>query len=371
MFDSIPLLILLIGSWMFPAPPPPYPLEQGLRSLIRQDSVKGLKDYYEGYFPIGTAVAPNSIQGEEATLILQQFNSLTAENVMKMGPIHPDPDRYFWKDADAIVEFAQTNGLRMRGHALCWHNQTPRWFFTDEQGKPVDKGLLLRRLEEHITAVVSRYKGKIYAWDVVNEAISDDADQFYRTSPFFDIIGAEFIAKAFEFAHQADPEALLFYNDYNTLKPEKRDKIYRMVQQLKENGVPIHGIGMQGHWSIFDPEEDDIRAAIEKYASLGVQIQITELDVSIYPSEKGRREKRPDESDVFTEQAESRQLEQYRMFFKVFRDYRQVITGVTFWNVSDRHSWLDNFPVRGRKNYPLLFDQKLKPKRAFWAVVDF
>lgn len=339
---------------------------------------KGLKNYYKDYFTIGVAVAPQSLEGPDAALILKNFGSVTAENAMKIGPIHPEESRYNWEPADKIVEFAQSNGLKMRGHTLCWHSQTPDWFFRDKQGNPVTKEELLKRLKEHIQTVVGRYKGKIYAWDVVNEVINDDNSQLpegqdivYRRSSWYKICGEEFISKAFEYAHEADPNALLFYNDYNTEVPFKRERIYQMLKKLIDAKVPIHGVGLQGHWNLTTPDEATLRESIAKYASLGLKIQITELDVSIYPPEKEQRTRRADESDAFTAEKEQQQLEQYKMFFKVFRENKNVVTGVTFWNVSDKHSWLDNFPVRGRKNYPLLFDKELKPKKAYWEVIKF
>jgi len=333
---------------------------------INPDSLKGLKDYYNDYFPIGVAVAPSSLSGTSSVLILKNFNSLTAEDVMKPGLIHPEEKRFYWDNADKIVNFAQTNGLKMRGHTLVWHKQTPSWMFKDAAGNTVSKEVLLARLKEHITQAVTRYKGKVYAWDVVNEALDDNDSKFYRETNWYKICGEEYIAKAFQWAHEADPEALLFYNDYNTEFAGKRDKVYRLVKQLLDAGVPIHGIGLQGHWNIVNPSEQDLRSAIEKYSSLGLKIQITELDVSVYAS----GETSPTDN-VFTAEREQKQLEKYKMIFRVFRDYKDVINGVTFWNVSDKSSWLDNFPVRGRKNYPLLFDQNLKPKKAYWEVVKF
>lgn len=334
-------------------------------------SEKGLKDYYSDYFPIGVAVSPRVLQGEEAALILRQFNSLTPENAMKMGPIHPEENRYYWNDADLIANFAQSNRLKLRGHTLCWHQQTPKWLFTDASGSPVTKEVLLKRLKDHITEVVTRYKGKIYAWDVVNEAIADDSTQFLRDSPWYKICGEEFIAKAFQYAHEADPDARLFYNDYNTERPEKRERIYKLLKKLIDAKVPIHGVGLQGHWSLFEPSEKELRSAIEKFSSLGLKVQFTELDISVYPWEKMNRERKAEDSDTFTPEREQKQLEQYKKVFAIFREYKNAITGVTFWNVSDRHSWLDSYPVRGRKNYPLLFDQNLKPKKAYWEVVKF
>jgi endo-1,4-beta-xylanase len=333
---------------------------------INPDSTKGLKDYYQNYFTIGVAVSPASLTGAQSELILKHFGSLTAENVMKPALIHPEENRYFWDNADKIVEYAQTNGLKVRGHTLVWHQQTPGWFFRDSAGNTVTKEVLLARLKEHITTVISRYKGKVYAWDVVNEALDDNDSKIYRETEWFKICGEEYIAKAFQWAHEADPDALLFYNDYNTEFAGKRDKVFNLVKRLLEAGIPVHGVGLQGHWNIINPTEKDLRDAIEKYSKLGLKLQITELDVSVYSTLE------TDPSDnLFTPIREQKQLEKYKMIFKVFREYKNVISGITFWNVSDKSSWLDNFPVKGRKNYPLLFDQNLKPKKAYWEVVKF
>jgi len=332
---------------------------------------KTLKNAYKDFFPIGVAVAPRSLTGPDAELIKQQFNSLTPENAMKMGPIHPEPNRYAWQDPDAIVDFAQKNGMKVRGHTLCWHNQTPGWFFTDSTGKQVSREVLLTRLQQHIHDVVSRYKGKIYAWDVVNEAVPDTGTSIYRRSKFYEIIGEDYIEKAFEYAHAADPEAKLFYNDYNTESTVKREKIFQLLKRLKEKKVPVHGVGLQGHWSISEPARQELEKSLEQFSSLGLRVQITELDVSVHQKEHERREKRPTDSGVLTAGTIEKQAEQYKMIFEVLRKYKSVITGVTFWNVSDKYSWLDNFPVPGRKDYPLLFDQNYKPKKAFDNVVNF
>lgn len=333
---------------------------------------KGLKDYYKNFFPVGVAVGPRNLAGEEAQLILREFNSLTPENAMKMGPIHPQEDRYYWTDADSIVNFAQHHGLRVRGHNLCWHNQTPRWIFTDKEGKTVSKEVLLRRLKDHITTVVNRYKGTLYAWDVVNEAISDKPDEYLRNSEWLKICGEEYISKAFQYAHEADPNAILFYNDYNEISPVKREKIYRLVKGLKDAGVPIGGVGLQGHWAVNEPSRGQLDSTIKRFADLGIKVQITELDISVYPKEHNAREPRAADADTaFSPQKEQKQMEAYKMSFDVFRKYSNVISGVTFWNISDRNSWLNNFPVRNRKDYPLLFDRNLKPKKVYYEVVKF
>lgn len=195
---------------------------------------------------MGVAVAPNSIQGESAELIKREFESITPENVMKMGPIHPAKDRFYWKDADAIAEFAEENDLQMRGHALVWHQQTGGWIFEDEDGGKVNKEELLERMKAHIDSVVSRYKGTFYAWDVVNEAIADDQNELLRNSEWYEIAGEDFIIKAFEYAREADPDVKLFYNDYNAIIPEKRDRIYKLLKMLVDRDVPIDGVGIQG-----------------------------------------------------------------------------------------------------------------------------
>lgn len=333
---------------------------------------RGLKEYYKSYFPIGVAVAPRNLTGPEAALIVREFSSITPENAMKMGPIHPEEGRYFWKDADSIVAFAQRNKLKVRGHTLCWHNQTPRWFFTDSTtGQSVSKAVLLARLKAHIQTVVGRYKGKIYAWDVVNEAVPDAGPDVYRTSKFYEIIGEEYVERAFQYAHEADPSAVLFYNDYNTENPSKRERIYQLVKRLKERGVPIGGVGLQGHWSIYEPTAAALDESITKFASLGLTVQITELDVSVHPKEHERRAKRDTDRSEFTAEMADQQAAHYKMLFDVFRKHRDKLTGVTFWNVSDKSSWLDNFPVPGRKDYPLLFDQSYQRKKAYREVVNF
>lgn len=333
---------------------------------------KGLKDFYRDYFPIGVAVSPRALQTDEAGLIVQQFNSVTAENAMKMGPIHPRENVYSWRDADSIAAFAKRNNLKLRGHTLCWHNQVGRWFFVDSAGKNVSRELLLQRLRDHIHTVVKRYKGIIYVWDVVNEAISDKKDEYLRPSLWLQIIGEDYIAKAFEYAHEADPTALLFYNDYNVINPVKREKIHKLVKGLMNKGIPIHGVGIQGHWSIYEPSEQTLIETLEKFRDLGLKVHVTELDISVYPKEHSRRERKPEDADdKFTEEQDKKQAEMYEMIFRVFRKYKDVVSAVTFWNISDRHSWLDNFPVPGRKDYPLLFDKDLKPKNAYWKVVNF
>jgi endo-1,4-beta-xylanase len=344
-----------------------------LQSGDHTQAAKGLKDYYKDYFAIGVAVSPQSLRNlDQQKLILEQFNSLTPENAMKMGPIHPRENEYNWRDADSIAAFARRNNLKLRGHTLCWHSQAPAWIFVDAEGKNVSKEVLLQRLKDHITTVVNRYKESVYAWDVVNEAISDKPDEYLRPSKWLEICGEEYISKAFQYAHEADPKAQLFYNDYNEITASKREKIFRLVKSLKDAKVPIDGLGLQGHWAINEPSKAQLDSTLKRFSELGVTLQLTELDISVYPKEHERRERKPEDSDTtFTGEREQKQMQVYKYSFELFRKYKKYITSVTFWNISDRGTWLDNFPVRGRKDFPLLFDRNYQPKKAFWEVVKF
>ena len=339
----------------------------GNKTLSSADSLKGLKDFYKDYFIIGVAVGPNNLQGDEGELIKKHFNSLTAENVMKPALLQPEEGVWNWGPADQIVEWAEANGLKMRGHTLCWHSQTGAWMFVDSLGNPASKELALKRLEDHIKTVVSHYKGRIYAWDVLNEVITDNdtAKSPYRMTPWLRLCGEEYISKIYQWAHEADPDAILVYNDYNTENPGKRDRIYTMVKGLRDAGVPVHAIGIQAHDELGTPTEENLRATLDKFSSLGVELHVTELDISIYAD-------RNDTIGIgFTPEREQKQMDLYKMEFDVYRDYKDVITGVTFWNVSDRRSWRDSRRGPQGKVYPLLFDENLIPKKAFWEVVKF
>lgn len=324
-----------------------------------------LKELYKDAFHIGAAVNPKTIESQRS-LLAYHFNSLTAENEMKFSSVHPQQERYTFEDADVIASFAREKGMALRGHTLVWHNQTPDWLFENETGGQVERSVLLERLKAHIQTVVGRYKDVIYAWDVVNEVISDDADDenaFLRPSKWLDIAGEDFIAKAFEFAHEADPQALLFYNDYNESDPHKRERIYRLVRSLLDQGVPIHGVGLQAHWNLYDPSLDDMRAAIERYAQLGLQLQLTELDVSVFRFEDRRTDLVQPSQEMLELQAE-----RYESIFRLLHEYKEHISAVTFWGAADDYTWLDHFPVRGRKNWPFLFDELHRPKEAYQRV---
>lgn len=330
----------------------------------RLENIPKLHEAFKEHFRIGAAVNPITLR-TQSELLQHHFNSVTAENVMKFESLQPEEGRYAFADADRLVEFALANDMGVRGHTLVWHNQTPPWVFESQDGGAVDRETLLARMQAHIETVVTRYKGRVYAWDVVNEAVSDKSGELLRPSHWLDIAGEDFIGKAFEYAHAADPKALLFYNDYNESVPEKREKIYSLVRSLLDKGVPIHGVGLQAHWNLEDPSLDEIRQAIERYASLGLKLHITELDVSVFRFEDRRTDlTSPPEAML------ARQAERYRQFFRLFREYSRHIDSVTFWGAADDYTWLDHFPVHGRKNWPFLFDEQHRPKASFWSVLE-
>ncbi len=336
---------------------------------------KTLQEAYKDYFTVGVAVSQRSITDSATVqLIKQQFNSLTAENDMKPQVTHPEENRWNWRNADAIANFARENNIALRGHTLIWHGQTGRWMFYDDNGELVSKEVLFQRMRTHIHTVVGRYKGQIYAWDVVNEAMTDDANAEipYRTrSPYWEICGSdEFIRKAFEYAREADPDALLFYNDYNETVPHKRERIYNMVKEMKAAGVPIDGIGMQGHYNINSPTEDEFRTALARYSEVVDHIHVTELDVRVNAGMGGQMQGEEGQS-VLTPELNAKQVAQYGMLFRVLREYNDKVDNVTFWNTDDAHTWLDGRQGSSRRSFPLLFDDNLKPKDSYYEVVNF
>ena len=291
---------------------------------------------------------------------------------MKPGEIHPQEGVWNWEKADKIANFCRENGIKLRGHCLCWHSQFADWMFTDKKGKPVKKDVFYERLREHIHAVVSRYKDIVYAWDVVNEAMADDGRSWpgreqspYRQSRHFQLCGDEFIAKAFQFAREADPNALLFYNDYSCVDPGKRERIYNMVKKMKDAGVPIDGIGMQGHYNIYFPDEDQLDLTITKFKEIVKHIHITELDLRMNNESGGQLMFSRGEAKPMPGYMNTLQTDQYARLFKVFRKHSDVIDNVTFWNLGDRDSWL------GVNNHPLPFDENYKPKSCYRAIRDF
>ena len=334
------------------------------------DDPTGLKDAYKDYFMIGVAVNQRNLTDPETVALIQkQFNSITAENDMKPALTEPQAGVYTWEAADKIADFCRKNGIKLRGHCLMWHSQIGTWMYQDEKGNLLPKEEFYKNMKSHIQAVVNRYKDVVYAWDVVNEAVQDSpvrpGQSPMRQSPMFQIAGEEFIYKAFEYAHEADPNALLFYNDYNDSEPGKAQRIFELLQRMKAAGVPVDGLGMQGHYNIYSPTEAEVDAAISMYKTVVKHIHITELDVRVNTDQGGQlRFNRGAEVNV-PSYKQAIFADQYNRLFKVFRKHADVIDCVTFWNVSDRDTWL------GSANAPLLFDTNLQPKNAYRVVKNF
>ena len=335
----------------------------------------GLKDAYKDFFTIGVAVNKTNVSdAAQMEIIKKQFNSVTAENAWKPGEIHPAEGVWNFGLADSIANFCRENGIKMRGHCLCWHSQFADWMFTDKKGKDVKKEVFYQRLREHIHTVINRYKDVVYAWDVVNEAIADDNMMFprpgvtpspYRQSRHFKLCGDEFIAKAFEFAREADPTGVLIYNDYSTVDPGKRERIYNMVKKMKDAGVPIDGIGMQGHYNIYFPDEEAVEKAINRFSEIVNTIHITELDLRTNMESGGQLMFSRGEAKPQAPYIQTLQEDQYNRLFRIFRKHKDVIKNVTFWNLSDKDSWL------GTNNHPLPFDENFKAKRSLAVIRDF
>ncbi len=335
-----------------------------------QGSVPSIRDALAGDFTLGAAVSPEFTDAADrhAALIARQFGALVCENAMKPESLQPVEGTFRFAPADRVLRFAERNGMALRGHALVWHQQTPQWFFSDsdDRAKAASRELLLRRLETHIQTVLGHYRGRIRAWDVVNEVLGDDGRlrDARGGSKWYEIIGPDYVDKAFNYAREADPAALLAINDYNLeSSAAKRDAMYDLVKGLLSRGVPVGAVGMQMHVSIYGPGLDEIRQAIEKFASLGVKVQVTELDVSVYA---GKEAEKPITADLLDQQAK-----RYAELFGLFREEAKKgnLDMVMLWGVSDEQSWLNSFPVPGRTNAPLLFDRELEPKPAFWAIV--
>lgn len=327
-----------------------------------------LREAYQPYFPVGTAVNKYFTRDQKkANFIAKQYASVTSEDQLKPFVVQPSQHKFVWKDADSLVAFAQRNNMLVRGHCLVWEKRMPTWFYKDQNGL-VSKDTLLKRLETHINKVVSRYKGKIYCWDVVNEAISWDSGEVFRaTDTLYNVLGYEYIKKSFEFAHTADPKALLFYNDEGFNSVVKRDKIYNLVKRLKSDGVPIDGIGMQCHLGINGMNEQVLRYNIERFKKLGLQVQITELDVSIY--DKYDKVKLMGVSEDYTSSIQEKQSRVYETIFRVSREYKGTVTGITLWGSADGVNFLTI--ALNKKNYPYLFDSTLRPKRVFYKITNF
>ena len=343
---------------------------------------KTLKDAFKDYFLIGAALNRAQIYEEDergANIVKTQFNTISPENILKWEAVHPQADKYNFEAADRYVAFGEKYGMFVIGHTLVWHNQTPDWVFKDAKGNFVSRDELLKRMREHIETVVGRYKGKIKGWDVVNEALNDDGT--LRQSLWLKIIGEDYIAKAFQFAHEADPNAELYYNDYSLENEPKLKGAVKLIRQLQAAKISIKAVGLQGHNNLTFPTLAQQENAINEFAKLGIKVNVTELDVSVLSDPEGfngaevtmdfaMQEKLNPYKKGLPDDVRQKLATRYADLFGVFIKHRKDISRITFWNVTDGDSWLNNFPVKGRTNYPLLFDREGKPKSAFDAVIQ-
>jgi endo-1,4-beta-xylanase len=349
--------------------------------LINAPAQPALKDAFKNGFLIGAALNESQFSGSnrcEVSFIQAQFNAVSPENALKWESVHPNASRYNFKAADQYVRFGESNHMFIVGHTLIWHNQTPRWVFEDRQGNPVDRDTLLHRMHSHIAAVVGRYRGRIGGWDVVNEALNDDGT--LRQSPWLKIIGEDYLLRAYEFAHEADPQAQLYYNDFSLENAPKRQGAVALIRKLQSQGVAIAGVGLQGHYKLDWPAKADLEDTINAFAALGVKVMITELDVDVLPpatqsqaAEVGMNFELESRLNPYTnglpDSVQQALTARYAELFGVFVRHRETVGRVTFWGVTDANSWLNNWPVRGRTSYPLLFDRQCQPKPAFLAVI--
>jgi endo-1,4-beta-xylanase len=339
-----------------------------------------LKDALGDKFLIGTALNSNHISGADAPgveVVKKHFSAIVAENCMKSMFLQPEEGRFVFDEADRFVDFGTNNGITVTGHCLVWHSQTPAWLFTDAQGNDVSRDVLIERMRTHITTVVSRYKGRIKGWDVVNEAINDDGS--FRQSKFYQIIGEDFIRLAFEFAHAADPDAELYYNDYSMANPNKCAGVVRLVKSLQEQGARIDAVGMQGHLTMEWPSVEAFEQSLLAFAELGVKVMVTELDLSVLPRSQNLGADVSAGADYMTTlnpyagglpgDVAAAQQARYADFFRLFLKHHDKISRVTLWGVSDGDSWCNDWPMPGRTDYPLLFDRQHQPKPVVAEIV--
>lgn len=339
------------------------------------DGVPSLKKVFDNDFKIGTAMSAPQIDEKDPkadALIKQQFNAATPENIMKAEIVHPQWDVYNFAAADKMVAYCNKNGIQLNGHTLIWHSQLPQFV---RYIKDVDSFKTF--FANHITTVASRYDGKIHSWDVVNEALNEDGTM--RKSVFLSKLGDDFVTEAFRLAAKAAPHTELYYNDYNNEQPAKRAGCISLIKKIQAAGVRIDGVGIQGHWHAGKIPLQDIEESIIQYAALGIKVMFTELDIEVLPrnfsgADVSQRIKEDPSLNPYVnglpDSVQQQLASDYQALFALFLKHRDKISRVTFWGVNDAQSWLNGWPIRGRTNYPLLFDRDYKPKPAFFRVVE-
>jgi endo-1,4-beta-xylanase len=320
-------------------------LEQGKNTYIPNTT---LLSQYKPYFPIGIGIHKSDIIIDSAKFISSHFSSISSASGFKFDHIHPHNDEYDFSRSDSLYTFAQRNSIKLRGHTLVWGNRNPYWLFWDAKGNLVHRNLLDQRLKEHINTVVGRYKKDVYAWDVVNEAVYDNDKEWLKNITWYKIMGLDYIFNAFRYTHEVDSTALLFYNDYNAEFPDKRKRIIQLFKMMKERNIPIHGIGIQGHWTTDNLNLDDLEDAINAYSALGLTVQITELNIE--------DAKNPGSYNPATLQ---KLANTYHKLFKVLLKHKYQISGVTFWQ--------SELPCY--KYYPL-FDSLLQPTIVYQSIIN-
>lgn len=339
-----------------------------------------LKEAVGDRFLIGTALKVFQSSGRDTNavnIVKKHFNAIVAENCMKMEEVHPEEGKYTFDQADQFVKFGEDNGLTITGHCLIWHSQCPEWFFQDENGKEVSPEVLKQRMKDHIYTVAKRYKGKLKGWDVVNEAIIEDGS--YRKSKFYQILGEEFIPLAFQYAHEADPDAELYYNDYGMDNEGRRNGVVKLIRSLKEKGLRIDAVGMQGHMGMDYPKIEEFEKSMLAFAAEGVKVMITEWDMSALPTARQsanitdtiafRKSLNP-YTETLPDSVSQAWNARMKQFFNLFEKHADIVTRVTAWGVTDGDSWKDDFPMKGRHDYPLLFDRNYQPKAFVTELIE-
>ena len=363
----------------------------GLPSVkANEEAEVQLKTVFKQAFKVGVAVNKDIAQAQQSKkqrIVTRQFNTVTLENAMKAEVINPEPGVYDFSGADAFVEFAQKNNMFTVGHTLVWHNQTPAWFFKNDQQQANTPEQQLARMEAHIKTIAGRYQGKVDAWDVVNEVIADDGS--YRPTIWVERVGDgdKMVRAAFKYAQQYAPDAELYYNDFNAWRPAKRDGIVRMVKMLQQAGIGIDGVGIQGHWGLNFPKLEYIEQAIDAYAALGIKVMITELDIDVLPLTREGQiigtgmmhpqfqlEEFEDYLDPYKKglpvNIEEQLTQRYKTLFELFYKKRDKLDRVTFWGLDDSMSWKNDYPIPHRTNYPLLWRRSLEAKPALKAITS-
>ncbi|WGL18311.1 endo-1,4-beta-xylanase [Microbulbifer bruguierae] len=343
-------------------------------------STPGLGALFAGDFKVGTALSNTTLLAQNPeleALVSREFSAITAENAMKWEEVHPQADTWDWQRADHFVDFGHRKQMYTIGHTLVWHSQIPESVFVDTHGRLRKRGEIVRAMETHIGTLAGRYRGKIQAWDVVNEAVTDDGQ--WRKSLWYNTLGDSYFSRAFHLAREADPGAELLYNDYSMHLPAKRDGVIDKIAKLRKQGMPIHGVGMQAHVHLDDPAISELEASIEAIAAVGLDVHITELDVDVLPkaydymgAEISTNFAYSEELNPFPEQLPEKLVDElaarYESLFKLFLKHRDKVRRVSLWGTTDAESWKNDWPVVGRTNYPLIFDREGEPKKAYYAV---